>query len=347
MFVQQSLHRYGMVVGASLSADASSAASNVLRAVLDPVTHTDAQVEQYSRERLQDRRIQIINLDRARPEAGDSSAHATGQAQRKLNSRKRRVKSDLSRMKRMHMASSRQTTRNQLQPSSATETLPDKQRHAATLKRELKRMQNQPKTANSAKTTDRRSQKQLSRRKRKHLGLEDIDDDVNIELLKPLHRLWCSYIQQLLNMVVLNNNGDLAPNTHFDSTNLNVMSAGNVTAVQASLIKADLCGAELEVVRSSNPSLVSQRGLLIKETERTIVLAIAHTSGRVPRAAAKGKNVRVIPKHNTVFNVCVPLPDSSPNSDEKLHFELHGSHMMHTLPSRATRKYKARPTIDF
>lgn len=321
--------------------------SSFLRTVLDSAINSDAQVAQYSRERLQDRRIQITNLDRARPRAGGDDADAVVRAEQKLIKRKRRVKSELSQLKRMRIAAEGYGATVRSRSTNLNETFKVKQKYVSGLKRELKGLQNRPKAVKLAKGVDKLSRKQLSRSQRKRSGLESVDDNVTIDLIQPLHDLWCSYVQQLLNMVVLNNQGNLVPNTQFDSKNLCIMSSGNVTAVQASLIKADLCGAELEVVRSSNPSLVAQRGLVVKETERTIILAIAHPPGAVSRPGANSKNVRIIPKHNTVFRVFVPVPSSLPEEHHQLQFELHGSHMMHTLPSRATRKYKARSTIDF
>lgn len=323
-----------------------SAASGLLRAVLPSSTSSDAQVAQYSRERLQDRRIQITNLDRARPRTGADDADVAARAELKLSRRKRRVKSELSQLKRLLIAANRHDAASTHQSSDVDETVKGKQRHISSLKRELKRISHSKKRANTAKRTAKVSHKQLSRSQRKRLGLEDVDDYVTFDLIKPLHDLWCSYIQQLLNMVVLNGQGELVPNPYFDASSLSVMSSGNVAAVQASLIKADLCGAELEVVRSSNPSLVTQHGLVIKETERTIILAIAHPPG-MDHAAPKSKNVHIIPKHNTVFRIFVPVPSSSTEKVQQLRFELHGNHMMHALPARATRKYKARPSIDF
>lgn len=336
----------------------TSTAHQVLRAALDADKVPDAQVAQYYRERLQDRRIQITNLDRARPKTGGNDVDARLRAERKLVKRKRRVKSELSELKRLRIATARSAKctdpnpkppatlpeRGPLDEEAATiESVKAKQRLLSDATKQLKRLQSAPR--HQAKKLEPASKKSLSRSQRKRMGLEQVDANISYHLVRPLHDMWRSYIQQLLNIVAMNSKGQMVPNPQFDAKNLATMSSGTVSAVQASLIKADLCGAEIEVVRAANPSLVSQRGLVVKETEHTVIIAIEpstlHGTGRKD-------STRTIPKKNAVFAIKVPLAASQTSSDPgHLRFELHGNHMMHTLPSRATRKYKARPTVDF
>ncbi|KAJ9477577.1 RNases MRP/P 32.9 kDa subunit [Pseudozyma hubeiensis] len=335
----------------------TSTAQQVLRAALDADKVPDAQVAQYYRERLQDRRIQITNLDRARPKTGGNDVDARLRAERKLVKRKRRVKSELSELKRLRIATARSAS-NLKPPATLSETgsadeeaatresVKAKQRLLSDATKQLRRLQSAPRhRTNQAKKLEPASKKSLSRSQRKRMGLEEVDANISYHLVRPLHDMWRSYIQQLLNIVAMNSKGQLVPNPQFDAESLATMSSGTVSAVQASLIKADLCGAEIEVVRAANPSLVSQRGLVVKETEHTVIIAIepstVHGTGRKD-------STRTIPKKNAVFAIKVPLAASQSSSDPGyLRFELHGNHMMHTLPSRATRKYKARPTIDF
>lgn len=346
----------------------ASAVHQVLRAALNADNISDSQVSQYYRERLQDRRIQITNLDRARPKTGGSDVDARILAERKLIKRKRRVKSELSELKRLRIATARSAKTRALankrarsqqsaiqheqegdeHVTASKELVKTKQRLLADATKQLKRLQSVPRhRTNQAKKIDAASKKPLSRSQRKRMGLEQVDSNISYELVKPLHDMWRSYIQQLLNIVAINGKGQLVPNTQFDERNLATMSSGTVSAVQASLIKADLCGAEIEVVRAANPSLVSQHGLVVKETEHTIIIAIppkVSSENREARCSA----TRTIPKKNAVFAIKVPLASTQHSADPgHLRFELHGNHMMHTLPSRATRKYKARPTIDF
>ncbi|PWZ03141.1 hypothetical protein BCV70DRAFT_12155 [Testicularia cyperi] len=344
--------------GASLGAGGSET-QKLLRAALDPHRVSNVQAAQYYRDRLQDRRIQITNLDRARPKTGGDDNQAVLRAERKLTRRKRRVKSDLSQLKRLRIEAGRSACSDgdvdaddhasapSKSDSSAGKLVKEKQRQLSQVKKCLRSLQSRPK-GNVAKKIDRFDHKPLSRSQRKRMGLEDIDQGIHYDLIRPLHTLWCSYIQQLLNIVAMDSKGTLVPNPHFDVKQLSVMSSGNVTAIQASLIKADLCGAEVEVVRSTNPSLVSQRGLVVKETERTLIVAPEPSPNTTQsRKAANGRHVRIIPKHNTVFAILVPVPARAEQPGCKLRFELHGSHMSQNLPSRATRKHKARPTIDF
>ncbi|TKY84981.1 hypothetical protein EX895_006061 [Sporisorium graminicola] len=339
----------------------SSAAHQLLRAALDVERVSDAQVSQYYRERLQERRIQITNLDRARPKAGGNDDSARLRAERKLAKRKRRVKGELSELKRLRIVAGRSAkqaaSRDEADEAqeivadsgedsdgtSTKELVQSKQRLLSDATRQLKRLQSAPRhRTNQAKKIDKTSTRSLSRSRRKRMGLEQVDANISYELVKPLHDMWRSYIQQLLNIVAMNSKGHLVPNPQFDPRNLAQMSSGTVSAIQAALIKADLCGAEVEVVRAANPSLVSQHGLVVKETEHTLIIAIP------PSQQPSSNATRTIPKKNAVFAIKVPLAPSLDSSDAGyLRFELHGNHMMHTLPSRATRKYKARPTIDF
>ncbi len=84
----------------------------------------------------------------------------------------------------------------------------------------------------------------------------------------------------------------MVANPQFDPKALVTMSSGTVSAVQASLIKADLCGAEVEVVRAANPSLVGKRGLVVKETEHTLVLVTApkNEEGGIKRGREVGND---------------------------------------------------------
>ncbi|SNX82529.1 related to POP4 - protein involved in processing of tRNAs and rRNAs [Melanopsichium pennsylvanicum] len=345
----------------------TSAAQQLLRAALDSNKVSDSQVSQYYKERLQDRRIQITNLDRARPKTGGNDTDARIRAERKLVKRRRRIKGELSELKRLriacgrsakhptaaaHQSEERQPVAKQVgeHVSATKELVKSKQRLLSDATKQLKRLRSTPRQRiNQAKKIDKACQKPLSRSQRKRMGLEQVGVNISYELVKPLHDMWRSYIQQLLNIVAMNGKGQLVPNPQFDPRQLATMSSGTVSAIQASLIKADLCGAEIEVVRAANPSLVSQHGLVVKETEHTFIIAVPPQQSNEEKTHKLGSNAtRTIPKKNAVLAIKIPLASSHQTSDPgHLRFELHGNHMMHTLPSRATRKYKARPTIDF
>ena len=342
----------------------------LLTSILQDVV-TPSQINALYSERLRDKKLQLANPDRPRPVSTDPKAAS------KLRKRRKRVKMELAQMKRIRIQSTGQ---------DPTEVA-DRQRQLASVKRELVRASR----PSSGKKRNESGSTPLSRAQRKRLGLEQVDRNVSYQLILPLNKLWSSYIQQLLNITTADSKGNITPNPQFSVQSLNTMGSGAVSSVQASLMKADLCGAHIQgepthclctdkqfpliltlysalpVVRSSNPSLVNISGLVVKETERTIAVIQEppSDSGAKP-SRAKGESlpvqprsptrstlaeplsVTVVPKQNSVFALHVPLPPQSQGGkDASLRFELHGNHMMHTLPSRVTRKYKARATVDF
>ncbi|SPO39793.1 related to POP4 - protein involved in processing of tRNAs and rRNAs [Pseudozyma flocculosa] len=329
-------------------------------------------------ERLKDRRVQLSNPDRKRPNSGGGDARAGIRAESKLTRRKRRVKAELARIKRLRIGMTQEVRRREEQEEGQEvegrrrgrddggkerETVKEKQRELAEIKKQERKTRSPSSSSSSMRTkgkrVERNATKPLTRSQRKAIGLERVDANVEYELMQPLHELWTSYIQQLLGFTVLDaSTSQLVPNPSFNRPgagagggvgSLNNLSSGAVSAIQGSLIKADLCGALVHVVRSSNPSLVNQSGLVVKETERTLVIAPRPR----PQATSGGEShspspkTRVVPKHNTVFAIDIPLPGDNVALHRSVRFELHGNHMMHSLPSRATRKFKARATTDF
>ncbi|KAN0060632.1 RNase P/RNase MRP complex subunit [Thecaphora frezii] len=241
-------------------------------------------------ERLKDRRVQLSNPDRRRPAAGGSTPQSSIIAESKLAARKRRVKMELAQMKRMRIQTNKQLRHHDAHQSHAAPSkhhdkhgqqdkhrVKQKQAELANVKKDLirerRRCSHGAKTGNRGKKLDKSADKPLTRSQRKRLGLEEVDDNVGYDLMLPLHRMWCSYIQQLLNLTVLDAEGKAVPNPHFQPANLANVVSNAVAGMQGSLVKADLCGALVEVVRSSNPSLVHLSGLVVKETERTLIIA--------------------------------------------------------------------------
>lgn len=88
----------------------------------------------------------------------------------------------------------------------------------------------------------------------------------------------------------------------------------------------------LPVVRSSQPSHVHLHGIVVQETHDTFAI-IADAPHPTPP--------KCIPKHNTVFRLALPLDDGT------LACEVHGNQLRYSLPTRITRKHKARKTIEF
>ncbi|KAI3486513.1 hypothetical protein L1887_49914 [Cichorium endivia] len=177
----------------------TSAAHQLLREALNPAKVSDAQVSQYYRERLQDRRIQITNLDRARPKTGGTDADARLRAENKLIRRRRRVKSELSELKRMRIAAGR-SNRHTHAPEQTSEPSPSaeepntddraakdivrgKQRLLSDASKQLRRLRSISREGKTpAKAVDKHARKALSRTQRKRLGLEAVDPHITYDL---------------------------------------------------------------------------------------------------------------------------------------------------------------------
>jgi hypothetical protein len=92
--------------------------------------------------------------------------------------------------------------------------------------------------------------KPFSRRKRKRLGLEDIDENLSYEIMTPIHRLWVEYIHRLIGLIdengrVLSNQFQVSRD-YQNGESLEVsLNSNNITAFQTSLVKADFCGASI------------------------------------------------------------------------------------------------------
>ncbi|UZJ56359.1 hypothetical protein CBS101457_005679 [Exobasidium rhododendri] len=197
---------------------------------------------------------------------------------------------------------------------------------------------------------------QLSRRERQRLGMEKIDDNVTYESLLPVHQLWLDYILRLLDFV--DENGAVRSNQIHQITGgvegegKLAIASNTITAFQTSLMKADLCGAPLRVTKALNPSLVGIEGLVARETEHTFVIV---TKSLHPKAKASRKLVKVIPKQDSVFCLQIPLPAGAfppraafetAGGSTEVQVPLYGNQFCNNMQTRATKKYKARKTID-
>lgn len=202
-----------------------------------------------------------------------------------------------------------------------------------------------------------RSRKPLSRRQRKLRGLEQVDEDVSYESLSPVHDLWLAYIHRLMGLVDADgksNLGNMLQISGQEGRQTIGVASSSQTAFQNAIVKADFVGAPIRVVRAKNPSLVGIEGLVAKETESTFV--VAQQSPPLPSSTPHKLNlIKTVPKSDTVFTVQVTLPtlDGHSTSDQSLisapsalQFSLHGNQLRNTLPTRATKKFKARKTIE-
>ncbi|KAK0536137.1 hypothetical protein OC842_002085 [Tilletia horrida] len=226
----------------------------------------------------------------------------------------------------------------------------------------------------------------LSRMAKKRLGFFDRHPNLNYAAVKPLSSLWESYVQLLLGL--RHEAGHVQPSAvqHLFQEDAEdgswTVREGAMTSLQTTLSKVDLTGASVRVIRCSDPARVGLQGLVARETENTLLIAVAppplHESSvqaqrnlqpteaqagdalRQRRSArplsqnvARRDEVRVVPKHNTVFELQVPLPPLPSSSAtatataQTLAVPLYGNQMSQGLPTRATKKHKARKSVDF
>ncbi|KAK0567409.1 hypothetical protein OC861_002731 [Tilletia horrida] len=229
----------------------------------------------------------------------------------------------------------------------------------------------------------------LSRKEKKRLGFMDLHPQLTYASLLPLASLWQTYVQQLIGLRqssgseigAINPNGFKSifgpPDPHSSWT----VRQSALSAMQSTLSRADLTGAQVR-----DPARVGLSGLVARESENTFLIAPepapadstaaltteaqesqALRQRRSARSLGQGKGrkapqqlkLKVVPKHNTVFEVTIPVPpfpasitnhlpaghaDSLPTA---LTVALYGNQMTQSFPTRATKKYKARKSIDF
>jgi ribonuclease P protein subunit POP4 len=94
--------------------------------------------------------------------------------------------------------------------------------------------------------------------------------------------------------------------------------------VAAKLVKAELTGAQLDVVQSSQPQLVGLSGIVVQETMKTVKIAVPTGS------------IKSVPKAGCVFGlrVCGRA------------VRIFGTHMCLRPAERAVRKFKGKATIE-
>ncbi|KAL4821391.1 hypothetical protein BDW67DRAFT_48837 [Aspergillus spinulosporus] len=195
--------------------------------------------------------------------------------------------------------------------------------------------------------------KPLSAREKRESGVYRLPkDECKYEIFQGLNRMWVQYMLEVL---------DLGPGgggwrvqqqqqqkqekgekqQENQQKNRKLVSA---LAHGSKLVSADFHGAEVEVVRSRCSGRVGLKGIVVRDTKFTFVVV------------TQKDEVKNIPKEQTVFRFCVPLPDpkgagdkvSTENGAEgdenskKLVFELHGSQFQNRPVDRANKKFKWR-----
>lgn len=277
-------------------------------------TSSVANAAQAFNSRIQDKRLNLENLDRARP----IPAHDSLAAQKIRRRDARLIKK----------------SRRRLTPSlKATATAIEKERNDTT------------------------SNKPLSRRQRKRIGLDEVDDKITYESLLQVHNLWLGYIQRLLGLIDQNDQINPSFLASSSSSASPTLSSANQSAIQSTIVKADFSGAPIRVIRAKNPSLVGLEGIVAKESGSTFQLMSKPKSHQHHNEGKRRKNanvIKIIPKQECVFVLQITLPggqaeridDPFASEQGKIEITLYGNQLCNTLPTRATKKFKARKTIE-
>ncbi|KAF9446073.1 RNase P/MRP, p29 subunit [Macrolepiota fuliginosa MF-IS2] len=187
----------------------------------------------------------------------------------------------------------------------------------------------------------------IGKREAKEKGVWRLDKtQAKYKLFIPLHRLWMSYMSELLGLALPLVEGSAPP------------SAKSIPPSQTmypKLVKADFHGAVITVCRSKNPCLVGLTGIVLHETENAF------------KIITKSNAVKLVPKQNSVFTLAIPLHSTLPSShkpnaplplpgtDETLEtvldiphveFELYGNQFRFRSADRAGRKFKHKETVE-
>eukprot|EP00043_Microstomoeca_roanoka_P011062 m.104424 g.104424 ORF g.104424 m.104424 type:complete len:245 (-) comp15077_c0_seq2:86-820(-) len=158
-------------------------------------------------------------------------------------------------------------------------------------------------TENKDATTS--SQTLVRRKDKGKQGFFDVPASArSYETFMPLHELWKQYMQSIL--------------SYQDE------QRASIPAMQQALVKADLHGCLLVVVKSKRPTLVGQGGIVIQETENTF------------RIITPANCIKVLPKLDSIFSFQLG----------KYTFSIFGNHFRIKPVERITRKFKSKQTID-
>lgn len=296
---------------APVASSSSAATQPYAQRLLASILPPDAPADEHYESRLKDKKVQLSNPDRRRPRTSDGDdGEGKGHAAVKLAKRQKRASRVLRRPK---------AARDKEEAAAAASLAPPP-----------------------------------SRRRQAHRGIANLDSATSYTALLPLHHFWTSYIQQFLNLVRL----DAATQKWLPNPALIAsqprpqwrLTDSAIAHAQQQICKADLVGGLLRVTRASNPALVGIEGILAKETEHTVELASKGDATITPKSKKASRIFKVVPKHNAVFVVRVPLPAIGAANDKPtafLEMPLQGNQMEGQMVTRATRKWKQKRTMDF
>ncbi|CAG5850260.1 unnamed protein product [Menidia menidia] len=153
------------------------------------------------------------------------------------------------------------------------------------------------------KTKSKKAKGLNARQKRAMKVFQIKPEQQKYELFLPLHQLWRQYIVDLC--------GGLKPTS-------------NPQILQQKLLKADLHGAIITVVRSRCPSYVGSTGILVQEFKHVF------------KIITREDKLKVIPKRNSVFSVEINGFVS----------HVYGNKFEQRASERSAKKFKVKGTID-
>ncbi|KAI8170871.1 hypothetical protein K4K49_006398 [Colletotrichum sp. SAR 10_70] len=173
------------------------------------------------------------------------------------------------------------------------------------------------KAREEAKRKQKLKPKPLSARDRRRRGLHDVPrDGQKYAVFEPLHRLWLGYIEEILGSEVY----------------------GGGSGAAAKLTAAEFHGAEVEVSRSSCPSRVGIKGIVIKDSKFSF------------EVITRKNEMKIVPKEGTWFKVEIPVKEPSPSADtdapaeegtpRRFVFEVLGDQFLMRGADRANKKFK-------
>ncbi|KAJ2705606.1 RNase P/RNase MRP complex subunit [Coemansia sp. IMI 203386] len=157
--------------------------------------------------------------------------------------------------------------------------------------------------------------KTVTAKERRLLKLFEIPEDKQkYALFEPLNCMWNQYMAQLLSVGQIK-----GPETLFRG---DLKQRQNM---MGRVVKADLHGAMMEVVRSKCPNFVGIRGIVAQETKNTF------------RMVTADDRLATVPKAKTAFSVV--FADGSQCT-------VFGDQFAFRASERAAKKFKPKPTVD-
>ncbi|KAI7879868.1 RNase P/MRP, p29 subunit [Lichtheimia hyalospora FSU 10163] len=151
--------------------------------------------------------------------------------------------------------------------------------------------------------SSKKKTKPLSAKERRSLHIYDIPKEaIRYDLFEPLHQLWLGYMKELYDQ------------------------GHDAQVFRQKLLKADYHGAIFEVIKSTNPSMVGLRGIVVQETQNLFNM-ITNTN-----------QLKRIPKAGTVFSMELPMCN--------IRLTIYGQQLLVRSAERAAKKFKPKPTID-